>query len=162
MYPNITIPEPEAFFFYRWSSDPLYRGSYSNWPASFFQEHHDNLRATVDGRLWFSGEHCSQKYYVRCSHQYCAPRSFNDPPQGFLTWRLFRGPRRRRRTLPMYKRGWVCWHSATLRRSEERQTLLRRRIRPVNTRLRPTADEWTVVIDPTSWFAEEFEPCPGR
>lgn len=64
MYPNITIPEPEAFFFYRWSSDPLYRGSYSNWPASFFQEHHDNLRATVDGRLWFSGEHCSQKYYV--------------------------------------------------------------------------------------------------
>lgn len=68
MYPNITIPEPEAFLFYRWSSDPLYRGSYSNWPASFFQEHHDNLRATVDDRLWFSGEHCSQKYYVRRFH----------------------------------------------------------------------------------------------
>jgi len=64
MYPNITdIPEPTSILFHRWYNDPLARGSYSNWPASFFQEHHDNLRATVDERLWFTGEHCSQKYF---------------------------------------------------------------------------------------------------
>lgn len=66
MYPNITdMPEPTSILFHRWYNDPLARGSYSNWPASFFQEHHDNLRATVDERLWFTGEHCSQKYFVR-------------------------------------------------------------------------------------------------
>ena len=66
MYPNMTeIPEPTSILFHRWYNDPLARGSYSNWPAGFFQEHHDNLRATVDERLWFTGEHCSQKYFVR-------------------------------------------------------------------------------------------------
>jgi polyamine oxidase len=66
MYPDMTdIPEPTSILFHRWYNDPLTRGSYSNWPASFFQEHHDNLRATVDDRLWFTGEHCSQKYFVR-------------------------------------------------------------------------------------------------
>ena len=68
MYPNMTeIPEPTSILFHRWYNDPLARGSYSNWPASFFQEHHDNLRATVDERVWFTGEHCSQKYFVRAS-----------------------------------------------------------------------------------------------
>ena len=65
MYPEMTdMPEPTSILFHRWYNDPLARGSYSNWPASFFQEHHDNLRATVDERLWFTGEHCSQKYFV--------------------------------------------------------------------------------------------------
>ena len=63
-----------------------------------------------------------------------------------LTWRLFRGPRRRGRTLAMHKRGRVCRHSATLRRSEESKTLPSRRIQPVNTRLHPTTDEWTMAI----------------
>jgi polyamine oxidase len=63
MYPGVEIPEPDAFYYDKWYSDPLYRGSYSNWPASFFQEHHDNLRATVSHRLWFAGEHTSQKYF---------------------------------------------------------------------------------------------------
>lgn len=66
MYPSIEIPEPLAFFFDKWHSDPLFRGSYSNWPASFFQEHHDNLRATVSERLWFAGEAGSQKYFGGC------------------------------------------------------------------------------------------------
>jgi len=65
MYPDIPeIPEPTSILFHRWYNDPLTRGSYSNWPASFFQEHHDNVRATVDERVWFTGEHCSQKYFV--------------------------------------------------------------------------------------------------
>ncbi|KAF7368646.1 Amine oxidase [Mycena venus] len=63
MFPNITIPTPTAFFFPRWFSDPLYRGSYSNWPASFVSPHHTNLRANVGQRLWFSGEAMSQKYF---------------------------------------------------------------------------------------------------
>lgn len=63
MYPNTTIPEPDAFYFPRWKSDPLYRGSYSNWPSSFLKAHHINLRATVDGRLWFGGEATSLKYF---------------------------------------------------------------------------------------------------
>ena len=63
MFPNITIPDPVAFHFPRWASNPLYRGSYSNWPPSFFSEHHENLRATVEKRLWFAGEATSQKYF---------------------------------------------------------------------------------------------------
>ncbi|KAJ7614908.1 amine oxidase [Roridomyces roridus] len=62
MFPNTTIPTPTAFFFPRWFSDPLYRGSYSNWPASFVSPHHLNLRANL-GRLWFSGEAMSQRYF---------------------------------------------------------------------------------------------------
>ncbi|KAK0200982.1 amine oxidase [Desarmillaria ectypa] len=62
MYPNVTIPEPTEFLFPRWHSDPLYRGSYSNWPPSFFSQHHDNLRSNVD-RLYFAGEATSQKYF---------------------------------------------------------------------------------------------------
>jgi hypothetical protein len=65
MYPNTTIPEPDAFYFPRWLSDPLYRGSYSNWPSSFLRGHHTNLRATVEQRLWFGGEATSFKYFGR-------------------------------------------------------------------------------------------------
>ncbi|KAI0752122.1 amine oxidase [Fomes fomentarius] len=63
MFPNVTIPDPIAFHFPRWASDPLFRGSYSNWPSSFFSQHHQNLRATVGSRLWFAGEATSQKYF---------------------------------------------------------------------------------------------------
>jgi len=63
MFPNVTVPDPIAFHFPRWHSDPLYRGSYSNWPPSFFGEHHQNLQATVQQRLWFAGEHTDQKHF---------------------------------------------------------------------------------------------------
>ncbi|KZT69427.1 amine oxidase [Daedalea quercina L-15889] len=63
MFPNVTIPDPTAFYFPRWHSDPLFRGSYSNWPSSFFNGHHQNLRATVEQRLWFAGEATSEKYF---------------------------------------------------------------------------------------------------
>ncbi|KAJ7858082.1 hypothetical protein B0H14DRAFT_2750094 [Mycena olivaceomarginata] len=57
-------PVWQAFFFPRWFSDPLYRGSYSNWPASFVSPHHTNLRANVGKRLWFSGEAMSQRRFL--------------------------------------------------------------------------------------------------
>ena len=63
MFPNITIPQPVDFYFHRWHSDPLFRGSYSNWPANFLPEHSDNLRANVHERLWFAGEATSKKYF---------------------------------------------------------------------------------------------------
>ncbi|KAK7676939.1 hypothetical protein QCA50_020057 [Cerrena zonata] len=63
MFPNITVPEPVAFHFPRWHTDPLFRGSYSNWPPSFFSGHHQNLRAPVEERLWFAGEATSKKYF---------------------------------------------------------------------------------------------------
>lgn len=66
MYPGTTIPEPTAFYFPRWHSNPLFRGSYSNWPPSFFSGHHENLRATVEQRLWFAGEATSIKYFGAC------------------------------------------------------------------------------------------------
>ncbi|KAK0200983.1 hypothetical protein DFS33DRAFT_1277312 [Desarmillaria ectypa] len=62
MFPDTIIPEPTDFYFPRWNADPLYRGSFSNWPPSFFSEHHENLRANVD-RLYFAGEATSQKYF---------------------------------------------------------------------------------------------------
>ncbi|KAG2749340.1 amine oxidase [Suillus brevipes Sb2] len=63
MYPNTTVPDPVAFYFKRWNADSLFRGSYSNWPPSFLPGHSENLRATVDKRLWFAGEATSLKYY---------------------------------------------------------------------------------------------------
>ncbi|KAH9009679.1 amine oxidase [Lactarius pseudohatsudake] len=62
MFPKVSIPKPTAFFFQRWFSDPLYRGSYSTWPASFIPQHLINLRASV-GKLWFAGEGTSEKYF---------------------------------------------------------------------------------------------------
>ncbi|KAJ7482309.1 amine oxidase [Mycena galericulata] len=62
MYPNIEIPKPDAFWLPHWRADPLYRGSYSNWPASFFNAHHENLAANVD-RLFFAGEYIDKIYF---------------------------------------------------------------------------------------------------
>ncbi|KAH8093152.1 amine oxidase [Cristinia sonorae] len=63
MYPNTTIPQPLDFYFHRWHADPLFRGSYSNWPASFLVEHLMNLRADVGRRLWFAGEATSRRHF---------------------------------------------------------------------------------------------------
>ncbi|KAH9056461.1 amine oxidase [Lactarius vividus] len=62
MFPKVAIPEPTAFFFPRWFSDPLYRGSYSTWAASFIPQHLINLGASL-GRLWFAGEATSERYF---------------------------------------------------------------------------------------------------
>ncbi|KAH7310501.1 hypothetical protein B0I35DRAFT_396766 [Stachybotrys elegans] len=58
MFPDITIPDPVAFKYPRWSTTPWAYGSFSCWPASTTLEMHQNLRANVD-RLWFAGEHAS-------------------------------------------------------------------------------------------------------
>jgi polyamine oxidase len=64
MYPDIEIPEPNGFLLPKWASDPLFRGSYSNWPVGYPKALHDQLSASVGGgRLVFSGEATSYKYY---------------------------------------------------------------------------------------------------
>jgi polyamine oxidase len=72
MFPDLTVPEPTAFFFPRWSNDPLYRGSYSNWPPGFTRQHHANLRAPL-GHLWFAGEALSEKYFGMWSGKVLSP-----------------------------------------------------------------------------------------
>lgn len=66
MYPNTTLPDPAAIHVPPWGTNALYRGSYSNYGASFVPGHSDNLRATVDGRVWFAGEATSLKYFGEC------------------------------------------------------------------------------------------------
>ncbi|KAF9238348.1 hypothetical protein BU15DRAFT_47713 [Melanogaster broomeanus] len=63
MYPNIDVPDPVDIHVPTWASNILYRGSYSNWGPSYVQAHSDNLRATVDNRLWFAGEATSLEYF---------------------------------------------------------------------------------------------------
>jgi polyamine oxidase len=62
MFPNITIPEPTAFLYPRWTQVPWSYGSYSNWPTGTTLEMHQNLRANV-GRLYFAGEATSAEYF---------------------------------------------------------------------------------------------------
>lgn len=91
MFPNVTVPDPVDFMFPRWHSDPLYRGSYSNWPSSFYSDHHKNLRATVEDRLWFAGEATSAKYYGQCR---AAPQTSLETdrfPEGFMHGAYYEG-----------------------------------------------------------------------
>jgi polyamine oxidase len=63
MYPDETIPEPTDFKFPRWHSDPLFRGSYSNWPIGEVDQHHENMKAPLHNRVFFAGEAMSKDYY---------------------------------------------------------------------------------------------------
>ncbi|KAF9529043.1 amine oxidase [Crepidotus variabilis] len=62
MFPTTDIPEPLDFFFPRWRANPLFRGSYSNWPPYFSSDHLINLKSNI-GKLYFAGEATSRKYY---------------------------------------------------------------------------------------------------
>lgn len=58
------IPDPDDILIPRWTLDPLYRGSYSNWPIGALDQHHENLRKPVgSGRLHFTGEAMSEEAF---------------------------------------------------------------------------------------------------
>ncbi|KAI9270303.1 hypothetical protein EDC94DRAFT_512694 [Helicostylum pulchrum] len=57
------IPEPTEIMFPRWHNNPLFRGSYSNWPIGESDEHHANMKASLNNRVFFSGEAMSEEYY---------------------------------------------------------------------------------------------------
>ena len=55
------IPEPEEILFPRWSTDPLFYGSFANWPTGFEGWQLEALKAPV-GRVHFAGEALSEMY----------------------------------------------------------------------------------------------------
>ncbi|XP_006856901.2 polyamine oxidase [Amborella trichopoda] len=55
------IPDAEEILIPRWGSDPLYRGTYTNWPIGVTEDDFDDLKAPV-GPLYFTGEHTSKKF----------------------------------------------------------------------------------------------------
>ena len=96
MFPNVTIPEPTDFFFPRWYTSPLFRGSYSNIPAAFVPAHQQNLRATVEERLWFAGEATSEAFFGRSFFcfvrlELISDRIAHDELSGFLHGAYFEG-----------------------------------------------------------------------
>lgn len=60
------VPEPLDIVVPRWHADPLFRGSYSNWPLGVLDEHHANLgQPVVKGDAWihFAGEATSYEAF---------------------------------------------------------------------------------------------------
>lgn len=60
------IPKPTDILVPRWTLDPLYRGSYSNWPIGALDQHHENLGQPVGhGKTWlhFTGEAMSEEMF---------------------------------------------------------------------------------------------------
>ncbi|KAL1675618.1 hypothetical protein EV122DRAFT_292581 [Schizophyllum commune] len=63
MFPNATLP---AFHltYHDWAADPLFHGSYSNFPPSWDPDLHQNLRSSVGhGRLRWAGEAGSATWF---------------------------------------------------------------------------------------------------
>lgn len=69
MYGAGNVPEPVEFVVKRWTLDPLFRGTFTNWGAGATVKQQLDMRAPLGGELdrertlWFSGEHTSRKYY---------------------------------------------------------------------------------------------------
>jgi polyamine oxidase len=58
----------------RWTIDPLYRGSYSNWPLGAVNEHHLNLGKPVGAmKSWihFTGAHKTANTIAQCLSSKC-------------------------------------------------------------------------------------------
>jgi polyamine oxidase len=59
-----SIPDPLDMTVPRWDSDPLFRGSYSNWPLGELDQHHDNLRQPIgNNTVHFAGEAYSKELF---------------------------------------------------------------------------------------------------
>lgn len=63
MFPSKVIEKPIDILIPRWSQNPLFGGSYSNWPIGASKRHHINMKAPLNNRLWFAGEAMSADYY---------------------------------------------------------------------------------------------------
>lgn len=69
MYGADKVPEPVEFTFPRWTLNPLFRGTFTNWGAGVTVKQQEDMRAPVGGdtdpekRLFFAGEHTSRKYF---------------------------------------------------------------------------------------------------
>ncbi|KAG0642597.1 hypothetical protein HOY80DRAFT_1036181 [Tuber brumale] len=69
MYGKGNVPQPLEFKYPRWTLDPLFRGSFTNWGAGVTVKQQEDMRAAIGGdmnpekRLFFAGEHTSRKYF---------------------------------------------------------------------------------------------------
>ena len=64
MYPHTEIPLPNGILIPKWHTNPLFRGSYSNWPAGYSRALQQQLAEPIGGgRVVFAGEATSYKYY---------------------------------------------------------------------------------------------------
>ncbi|KNE66824.1 hypothetical protein AMAG_11307 [Allomyces macrogynus ATCC 38327] len=59
MYPGQEIPRPTDIVVPRWKADPLFHGSFTNWPLGMTLESWENLVAPLNKRFFFSGEMAS-------------------------------------------------------------------------------------------------------
>ncbi|KAL1754515.1 hypothetical protein FB107DRAFT_215570 [Schizophyllum commune] len=63
MFPNTTLPAFDLTY-HDWAADPLFHGSYSNFPPSWEPDLHQNLRSSVGhGRLRWAGEAGSATWF---------------------------------------------------------------------------------------------------
>ncbi|KAI3959254.1 hypothetical protein MKW92_014633 [Papaver armeniacum] len=56
------IPEATDILIPRWWSDRFYRGCFSNWPVGLTRHRFNQIKSPVD-RVYFTGEHTSEKYF---------------------------------------------------------------------------------------------------
>ncbi|XP_047073276.1 polyamine oxidase 1-like [Lolium rigidum] len=61
MFPGKDVPEATEILVPRWWSNRFFKGSFSNWPIGVNRYEYDLIRAPV-GRVYFTGEHTSEKY----------------------------------------------------------------------------------------------------
>ncbi|VAI81476.1 unnamed protein product [Triticum turgidum subsp. durum] len=61
MFPGKDVPDATEILVPRWWSDRFFKGSFSNWPIGVNRYEYDLIRAPV-GRVYFTGEHTSEKY----------------------------------------------------------------------------------------------------
>ncbi|KAM0892723.1 hypothetical protein ACQ4PT_025575 [Festuca glaucescens] len=61
MFPEKDVPEATEILVPRWWSNRFFKGTFSNWPIGVSRYEFDLIRAPV-GRVYFTGEHTSEKY----------------------------------------------------------------------------------------------------
>ncbi|KAM0830209.1 hypothetical protein ACQ4PT_066338 [Festuca glaucescens] len=61
MFPGKDVPEATEILVPRWWSNRFFKGTFSNWPIGVSRYEFDLIQAPV-GRVYFTGEHTSEKY----------------------------------------------------------------------------------------------------
>jgi polyamine oxidase len=62
MYGDTVVPDPDSILVSRIGSDPLFMGSFSNWPPGFSHDSFHALQASI-GRVFFGGDYVNYRYY---------------------------------------------------------------------------------------------------
>eukprot|EP00250_Pteridium_aquilinum_P019453 c24437_g1_i1 orf=123-1817(-) len=57
-----TIPEIQDIIVPRWWNNRFFKGTFTNWPIGASEPDFDRMKAPIGGRLYFTGEHTSEKF----------------------------------------------------------------------------------------------------